>query len=384
MLKNKKKHALLCTCLDNQSWRRIRDLNPSAAFTTYELSKPAPSASWVILRAFSIILENKIKYNHICMILLKITLKDANQRVDKYVKKYLNEAPLSFIYKLFRKKDVKINKHWVKENYILQEGDELAIYISDQQLEEFNKPKEIEKVNLNHPIIYEDENILIVDKPRGLLVHGDENEKVVTLANEVINYLYFKGEYDPKEKGFIPAPAHRLDRNTSGMVVFAKNLISLQILEELFKNKDNIDKEYLALVKGRVDQKLEIDSPLLKDEKTGTVRISKYGKSALTFLEKVKFYGDFTLVKVRILTGRTHQIRVHLASLDHPVIGDSKYGDFKINKMFKDLYGFENQFLHAYKLKFKNIDSKLSYLSNKEFISPLPSELDKLLKKINS
>ena len=318
------------------------------------------------------------------MILLKITLKDANQRVDKYVKKYLNEAPLSFIYKLFRKKDVKINKHWVKENYILQEGDELSIYISDQQLEEFNKPKEIEKVNLNHPIIYEDENILIVDKPRGLLVHGDENEKVVTLANEVINYLYFKGEYDPKEKGFIPAPAHRLDRNTSGMVVFAKNLISLQILEELFKNKDNIDKEYLALVKGRVDQKLEIDSPLLKDEKTGTVRISKYGKSALTFVEKVKFYGDFTLVKVRILTGRTHQIRVHLASLDHPVIGDSKYGDFKINKMFKDLYGFENQFLHAYKLKFKNIDSKLSYLSNKEFVSPLPSELDKLLKKINS
>ena len=317
------------------------------------------------------------------MILLKITLKDANQRVDKYVKKYLNEAPLSFIYKLFRKKDVKINKHWVKENYILQEGDELAIYISDQQLEEFNKPKEIEKVNLNHPIIYEDENILIVDKPRGLLVHGDENEKVVTLANEVINYLYFKGEYDPKEKGFIPAPAHRLDRNTSGMVVFAKNLISLQILEELFKNKDNIDKEYLALVKGRVDQKLEIDSPLLKDEKTGTVRISKYGKSALTFVEKVKFYGDFTLVKVRILTGRTHQIRVHLASLDHPVIGDSKYGDFKINKMFKDLYGFENQFLHAYKLKFKNIDSKLSYLSNKEFVSPLPSELEKILKKLN-
>ena len=317
------------------------------------------------------------------MILLKITLKDANQRVDKYVKKYLNEAPLSFIYKLFRKKDVKINKHWVKENYILQDGDELAIYISDQQLEEFNKPKEIQKVNLNHPIIYEDENILIIDKPRGLLVHGDENEKVVTLANEVINYLYFKGEYDPKEKGFIPAPAHRLDRNTSGMVVFAKNLISLQILEELFKNKDNIDKEYLALVKGRVDQKLEIDSPLLKDEKTGTVRISKYGKSALTFVEKVKFYGDFTLVKVRILTGRTHQIRVHLASLDHPVIGDSKYGDFKINKMFKDLYGFENQFLHAYKLKFKNVDSKLSYLSNKEFVSPLPSEMDKLLKKLS-
>lgn len=316
------------------------------------------------------------------MILLKVSSKDSNQRVDKYVKKYLNEAPLSFIYKLFRKKDVKINKHWVKENYILQEGDELSIYISDQQLEEFNKPKEIKKVNLNHPIVYEDDNILIIDKPRGLLVHGDENEKVVTLANEVINYLYFKGEYNPNDKGFTPAPAHRLDRNTSGLVVFAKNLVSLQELEELFKNKDNITKEYLALVKGKVDHKLEIDSPLLKDEKTGIVRVSKYGKTALTYVEKVKFYGDFTLVNVQILTGRTHQIRVHLSSLGYPIVGDSKYGDFKLNKMFKDLYGFENQFLHAYKLTFKNIDGHLSYLSNKSFISKLPDKEEKLLKQL--
>ena len=314
------------------------------------------------------------------MISLLVTSKDANQRVDKYLKKYLNEAPLSFIYKLFRKKDVKINKHWVKENYILQEGDELSIYVTDEQLKEFNKPKQIEKVNLNHPIIYEDENILIVDKPRGLLVHGDQNEKSVTLANEVINYLYFKNEYNPNDKGFVPAPAHRLDRNTSGLVVFAKNLISLQQLEELFKDKDNIEKHYLALVKGVVNQKLEIDSPLIKDEKTGTVRIAKGGKSALTFVKKVQIYGDFSLVDVQILTGRTHQIRVHLASVNHPVIGDSKYGDFKVNKEFKDLYGFENQFLHAYKLKFKKLDGKLSYLSNKEFVSKLPNNEEKILK----
>ena len=174
------------------------------------------------------------------MILIKISKQEANQRIDKYVKKYLNEAPLSFIYKLFRKKDVKINKHWVKENYILQEDDELSIYINDQQLEEFNKPIEIEKVDLTHPIIYEDENIIVVDKPRGLLVHGDENEKSVTLTNEVINYLYYKGEFNPKNKGFVPAPAHRLDRNTSGIVMFAKNLVSLQELQELFKSKDNL------------------------------------------------------------------------------------------------------------------------------------------------
>ena len=117
-----------------------------------------------------------------------ISSKEANQRVDKYVKKYLNEAPLSFIYKLFRKKDVKINGHWVKENYILNEGEELTIFVTDAQIEEFNKPREIEKVTLNHQIVFEDDNILIVNKPRGLLVHGDEGEKKLTLANQVINY----------------------------------------------------------------------------------------------------------------------------------------------------------------------------------------------------
>lgn len=318
------------------------------------------------------------------MILVRVTSKDANQRVDKYVKKYLNEAPLSFIYKLFRKKDVKINRHWVKENYILQDGDELSIYITDSQLEEFNKPKEIKKVDLNHPIIFEDENILIIDKPRGLLVHGDEHEKTLTLANEVLNYLYFKGEYNPKDKGFTPAPAHRLDRNTSGLVVFAKNLVSLQQLEDLFKNKDQISKEYLALVKGKLDRNYEIDAPLLKDEKTGMVRISKEGKSALTYVEKVKFCGDFTLVNVRILTGRTHQIRVHLASICYPVIGDSKYGNFKANKEVKESFGFENQFLHAYKLTFKKIDGHLSYLSNKTFSSELTKEENSLLSKLSN
>lgn len=312
-----------------------------------------------------------------------ISSKEANQRVDKYVKKYLNAAPLSFIYKLFRKKDIKINGHWVKENYILKEGEELTIFVSDTQLEEFNKPKEIEKVNLNHPIIYEDDNIIIINKPRGLLVHGDENEKKLTLANEVINYLYFKGEYDPKvDHAFIPAPAHRLDRNTSGLVVFAKNLISLQELEDLFKEKEEISKEYLSLVVGRLEGERRIDSSLKKDEKSGLVKVAKDGKSALTIVKPVKYVDDFTLVNVNILTGRTHQIRVHLSSIGYPVVGDSKYGDFKVNKEFKDLYKFENQFLTAYKLSFKKIKGHLSYLSGKSFEISLPSEEDKLIKKL--
>ena len=312
-----------------------------------------------------------------------ISSKEANQRVDKYLKKYLNEAPLSFIYKLFRKKDVKINGHWVKENYILNEGEELTIYVTDSQIEEFNKPKEIEKVTLNHQIVYEDENLLITNKPRGLLVHGDEGEKKLTLANQVINYLYFKGEYDPKnDHGFIPAPAHRLDRNTSGLVAFAKNLVSLQELEELFKEKDEITKEYKALVVGKFEGERHIDAPLLKDEKTGLVRISKSGKNAYTIVKFAGNYGDFTLVNVQILTGRTHQIRVHLASISYPVVGDAKYGDFKVNKEIKEKYKFENQFLTAYKLSFKKIKGHLSYLSGKSFEIKLPENEEKLLTKL--
>lgn len=312
-----------------------------------------------------------------------ISSKESNQRIDKFVKKFLNQAPLSFIYKVFRKKDVKINGHWVKENYILQEGDELKIFVSDSQVEEFNKPNEIIKLDLKHPIVYEDANILIINKPRGLLVHGDVEEKKYTLTNEVISYLFYKGEYDPKvDNGFIPAPAHRLDRNTSGLVVFAKNLISLQELENLFKEKEEIIKEYKALVVGKFEGSRTIDAPLLKDNKTGLVRISKDGKTAITKVKPIRYFNGFTLVNVTILTGRTHQIRVHLASVDHPVLGDAKYGNFKINKEIKEKFGFENQFLHAYKLSFKKIKGHLSYLSGKSFECNLPSYEEDLLNNL--
>lgn len=316
-----------------------------------------------------------------------ISKKEEGQTVYKFVRKYLNEAPLSFIEKIFRKKDVKINGIRVSKQEIIHEGDNIQIYITDQMLEEFSKPKPVTEIKNKPNIIYEDDNILICNKPSGLLVHGDAKEKRITLSNMVLNYLYSKGEYDPSNNAFIPGPAHRIDRNTSGLVIFGKNIKALQQLEDLFKEHDNIEKYYLALVNGRVDKEGKIDAPLMKDEIKGVVEvkpISKGGKTALTLYEVEEIYKRYTLLKVQILTGRTHQIRVHMAYIKHPLLGDSKYGDFKENKYFKEKFNYEGQFLHSYIFRFNKIDGFLSYLSNKEFKAPLGEKEKKIISKLKS
>ena len=317
---------------------------------------------------------------------IKITEKTYNQRVDKFVRKYLNEAPLSFIYKLFRKKDVKINGHWVKENYILQNGDILRIFVTDEQLSEFNKPKSVEDLKITFKIIYEDENILIVNKPKGLLIHGDETEKRITLSNMVLSYLYKNNEYNPNGEGFTPAPCHRLDRNTSGLVIYAKNLESSQILMDLFKTHENIHKSYIALLAGIIDKNGKIEAPLLKDSSTGFVKVSstdRGAKKAITEYELISHNNKYSLVEANLITGRTHQLRVHFSYINHPILGDQKYGDFAENKIFDERFNYHYQFLHAYKVKFDEVPGKLSYLSNKWFIADLFSKDIDILKKLN-
>ena len=317
---------------------------------------------------------------------IKITEKTYNQRVDKFVRKYLNEAPLSFIYKLFRKKDVKINGHWVKENYILQNGDILRIFVTDEQLSEFNKPKSVEDLKITFKIIYEDENILIVNKPKGLLIHGDETEKRITLSNMVLSYLYKNNEYNPNGEGFTPAPCHRLDRNTSGLVIYAKNLESSQILMDLFKTHENIHKSYIALLDGIIDKNGKIEAPLLKDSSTGFVKVSsadRGAKKAITEYELISHNNKYSLVEANLITGRTHQLRVHFKYINHPILGDQKYGNFAENKLFDERFNYHYQFLHAYKVKFDEVPGKLSYLSNKWFIADLFSKDVDILKKLN-
>ncbi len=316
----------------------------------------------------------------------QITALEANQRVDKFLKRRLKDAPVSFIYKRFRQKDVKINGKKAKIDQILREGDLVDIYLKDALLEKFHSEALLRPVKADFEIIYEDENILVINKPKGLLVHGDEGEKRITLQNRVLNYLKEKREFDPSAlNGFIPSPAHRLDRNTSGIVIFGKNLPTLQQLLELFRTRDQIEKKYTLLVRGIVSPEGKIDLPLEKDsvKKRVFVSHSKNAKTALTsYVREKAFPAGFSLVSAELLTGRTHQLRVHFAAIGHPIVGDGKYGDYKVNERFEKRYGLKSQFLHAGYFRFKDITGYLSYLSGKEFIAPLPKKEADILQSL--
>ena len=320
------------------------------------------------------------------MVTFHVNQSEAGQTLEKYVLKLLPSAPLSFIYKLFRKKDIKVNGHHEDKKFRINDGDEIAIYISDAQLDEFSKEKEIEpSLLIKDWIVYEDKNVLFVNKPRGILVQKSApNDE--SLDQLVIAYLMATNQYDPnKEKAFVPGPAHRLDRNTSGLVAFGKNHDSLELLFNLFKNHDLINKHYLALVVGEVEnEKGIVDAPLKKDEKRNMVTVAKNGKTAKTVYKLIKKYGGYSLLDITLLTGRTHQIRVHMAYVNHPIVGDNKYGNFDVNKEFKQKYGFDDQFLHAYKMGFGDLPEPLSNLSRKEFTAEPREDIANILKELDN
>jgi 23S rRNA pseudouridine955/2504/2580 synthase len=322
------------------------------------------------------------------MLEIKIDYKNANQRIDKLVRKTLTDAPLSFIYRLFRIKDIKVNNKRTTIDYIVQTGDVITIYISENQLNEFKKSKPLVKEMLTHQIVYEDNQVLIINKPSGLLVHGDINEKRRTLTNQVLNYLYFKEEYDYQQSNFTVAPAHRIDRNTSGLVVFGKTNSALQQLQYLFKEHQNISKKYLALVVGKTEPEATINKRLYKDDdkqKMFTTNSRLQEKEAITKYRTLKHYKNkYSLIEVTLITGRTHQIRAHMESINHPIVGDRKYGNFIINNDFKKKYGYEHQFLHAHQIEFKKISNSLVHLSNKTFEAELLSNESIVLKNLEN
>ena len=221
-----------------------------------------------------------------------------------------------------------------------------------------------------------------MNKPVGLLSHASSKEDYgKNLVDYMIGYLIDTGEYVPRiERTFVPSIINRLDRNTSGIVIGAKNAMSLRELNKLKHN--SIQKFYKTIVKGKVNNDFIISDKLLKNEEGNKSIISKKGKEAFTEVVVEKTTNDFSLLSIRLLTGRTHQIRIHLSSKNLPIIGDEKYGDYNINKIFKKDFGLTSQFLHANSIKFGEINGELSYLNDKVFHADMDYKYEKILKDL--
>ena len=296
---------------------------------------------------------------------------DAGQRLDRFVAKNLPLLPPALLQKYIRLKRIKVNGKGSKRDVRLETGDILQLYIND---EFFDKPNEenlfltVFKPQLN--IVYEDENLLLVDKRPGMSVHADDTEKVNTLINHIQAYLYQKREWNPKwENAFAPALCNRIDRNTGGIVIAAKNAETLRIINEKIRAHE-LEKSYLCITVGRPKRpEGRIEGFLLKDEKKKEVRFFHKpvpgGKTAVTLYRTLESRGGLSLVECRLLTGRTHQIRVSMAEIGCPLLGDGKYGKGDVNRRYHET----RQALYSYKLRcdFPTDAGLLNYLKGQEF-----------------
>ena len=310
----------------------------------------------------------------------KITVNknDAGQRLDKFLSKSLKGIPMSLLYKYIRKKRVKVNDKRGKENQILEVGDIIELYIPDEFSKADADTSEFDKVKASPVVVYEDENIIICDKRAGMLSHtGDKGENGAaaiperdTLIFIIQAYLFKKGEYIPEdETSFAPALANRLDRNTGGLIIAAKTAEALRELNRLIR-EGCIDKRYLCAVHGRPSPtSATLRGFLFKNSKTKTVTVypaPRQGAKEIITSYKTEKYSkekDLSLLEIHLETGRTHQIRAHMASVGHPLLGEGKYAHNKDDKSL----GYKYQALYSYRLSFKVEDGPLSYLNKKTF-----------------
>lgn len=310
---------------------------------------------------------------------IKVQEAEANQRLDKLLSRYLKEAPKSFLYKMLRKKNITLNGKKADGSEKLQSGDEIRIFLSDETYEKF-AGKQIPAKN-NYPvkpldIIYEDEHILLVNKPVGMLSQKAKPSDV-SLNEYLLGYLSKRGIWN-ETMAFKPSICNRLDRNTSGIVVCGKSLAGLQQMSELLRNR-SLHKYYQCLVKGQMKESERIKGYLWKNEKNNKVQILQEAREdaqpIVTEYRPLYVMEDATVLEVCLITGRSHQIRAHLASIGHPLIGDYKYGERTINEQYKKAYGLEHQLLHSYRLVLPELSAPLQHLSGREFKAKLPKQM---------
>lgn len=308
------------------------------------------------------------------MRILTIGKNDAGQRLDKFLTKAVKGLPLSMMYKDIRTKKIKVNRKRAEANQLLVEGDEIQLFIKD---EFFDVPEKddsaLAAIRPKLSIVYEDDNIMLLNKRPGVLVHEDTAGGENTLILHIKAYLYQKGEYDPaSEQSFAPALCNRIDRNTGGIVIAAKNAEALRVMNEKIKQNET-SKFYLCAVRGKMPKRTEtLTGYLLKDAATNTVRVAdqpfRGAKNIITRYTVKAERGGNSLLEVELITGRTHQIRAHMAHIGHPLLGDGKYGENRQDRA----KGYKFQALYAYRLRFDFGDDSgaLGYLKGKEFSIP--------------
>lgn len=308
------------------------------------------------------------------MRILEIGKNDAGQRLDKFLSKSVRGLPQSLMYKYIRTKKIKVNRARTQQNYMLCLGDTVQLFIRD---EFFDSPERddsaLSRIKPKISVVYEDENILLCNKRPGVLVHEDDAAQDNTLIMHIKAYLYGKGEYDPEsEQSFAPALCNRIDRNTGGIVIAAKNAEALRCMNEKIRN-DEVSKFYYCVVHGKMPKKQDtLEAYLVKDSDRNQVRIfnERVGnsKNIITKYKVIKEKDGLSLLEIELVTGRTHQIRAHMAHIGHPLVGDGKYG---INREDRQR-GYKYQALYAYRLVFDFADSNgfLGYLRGKEVKLP--------------
>ena len=306
---------------------------------------------------------------------------EAGQRLNKVLEKYLKEAPKNFIYKMLRKKNITLNGKKADGTEKTKVGDEITLWLSDETIEKFSESFHFERTKTLPEIIFENEDILLMNKPAGVLSQkaGPQDESI---NEQMITYLLESHQLkDADLMSFKPSVTNRLDRNTSGLIAAGKSMAGLQALSAAFKDR-TFSKYYVCLVRDVVKDAAHIQGYLYKDEKTNKVTVTEekmHGADAIeTGYEPISSNGKVTLMKIELITGRTHQIRAHLAGIGHPIIGDYKYGDMAVNEIFRAKYHLKHQLLHAWRLvmpsenELSDEDNVLKEVAGRIFEAPLP------------